>query len=626
MIWNTSYSFPDAGKSLYNKIKTKNKPYNDICNGLISILSRDCIDELFSILKLEESVFSKEEVVSRYLGALCLSFILLSNLEKKHSIQNVLYWFCQKKLNISANVQQEIEQFFIIEFVDVRDIDESTIHFLPYILEPFEPLSRSDIEKSSEAKLLKKKRKKLGVFYTPSDISKFMCDYVTTEDIMTPNEKTFYDPCCGTGIFLLGLLNELAKQQEGISYFELAKQHLFGNDKCNLSVELCVLVIFTVCSYHENGNIVPFKFINRIKRNFTNLDAYDLTIDSSKQYSAIIINPPYIKVKNYKQRSFIGYKGDSIPFELICIDIIDKKLKDKGKAIIITPLSVSYSHTKPYTHIRNYIHNSSAEWEFYFYDRQPHALFGEGVKTRNSIIACKKTEFKSLKTTRLLRWRSFNRQSCWDRNPLNISNYDIINGIPKVENEFELELITSFNKVNLDKDMIRFDKSSYEDLNNSEGITISNTAYNFINCFLKLPDDKNSSIVYSSSPLHHLKVTGTKKFELYALLSSTTFFLNWFWNCDGFHLTKSFLENNSILKLNFSLEERTSLQLLGEMLWEDRKKNYKYTINASKTTVSFGDVFSKTEDIDKLILNHLGIFRANSIEKLTDSYKNIVID
>ena len=52
---------------------------------------------------------------------------------------------------------------------------------------------------------------------------------------------------------------------------------------------------------------------------------------------------------------------------------------------MVVPLSLGCSRRTQLTALRRAIAASGGRWRFAFFDREPHALFGEDVKTRNTI-------------------------------------------------------------------------------------------------------------------------------------------------------------------------------------------------------------------------------------------------
>src|SRR5690606_10623571 len=53
---------------------------------------------------------------------------------------------------------------------------------------------------------------------------------------------------------------------------------------------------------------------------------------------------------------------------------------------MVVPLSLAYSSRAQMSATRRAIMRSGGRWRFAFFDREPHALFGEEVKTRNTIV------------------------------------------------------------------------------------------------------------------------------------------------------------------------------------------------------------------------------------------------
>ena len=53
---------------------------------------------------------------------------------------------------------------------------------------------------------------------------------------------------------------------------------------------------------------------------------------------------------------------------------------------MVVPLSLAYSSREQMVAIRRAIMGSGGRWRFAFFDREPHALFGEEVKVRNAIV------------------------------------------------------------------------------------------------------------------------------------------------------------------------------------------------------------------------------------------------
>jgi hypothetical protein len=53
---------------------------------------------------------------------------------------------------------------------------------------------------------------------------------------------------------------------------------------------------------------------------------------------------------------------------------------------MVVPLSLACNESAQYQACRARIASAPGHWRFAFFDREPHALFGEDVKTRNVIV------------------------------------------------------------------------------------------------------------------------------------------------------------------------------------------------------------------------------------------------
>src|SRR5439155_15806322 len=58
----------------------------------------------------------------------------------------------------------------------------------------------------------------------------------------------------------------------------------------------------------------------------------------------------------------------------------------RSSASLVTPLSIAFHRGSQYEGCRYGMYWGGGKWQFAFFDREPHALFGEEVKTRNAIL------------------------------------------------------------------------------------------------------------------------------------------------------------------------------------------------------------------------------------------------
>src|SRR5690606_24995846 len=128
--------------------------------------------------------------------------------------------------------------------------------------------------------------------------------------------------------------------------------------------------------------------------------------------------------------------------------------KDDGGGSMVVPLSLTSNSELLYNHIRNKIQNTNGLFEFWNFDRTPDSLFGDDVKTRNTILVHTKntsTENDSvIFSTYLHRWSSRNRCSLFNsmlKTKID-SKTDISIGIPKVGDTIGANILVQLNEKN----------------------------------------------------------------------------------------------------------------------------------------------------------------------------------
>ncbi len=172
-------------------------------------------------------------------------------------------------------------------------------------LEILSKLDKSDLEKIGEEyenQLSNAYRNKEGVYYTPKDIVEDLLNI--TEDI---SEKTFCDPCCGSGNFLIKAL-ELGFKPENI----------YGFDLDPVAVEIAQKRFKEKTGYSSE----------KIKCQ----DFLELSLqEHNKKYDYIYTNPPWGKKieKNQKQKYATyynaGVSNDTCAlFFFACLSVLEK--------------------------------------------------------------------------------------------------------------------------------------------------------------------------------------------------------------------------------------------------------------------------------------------------------------
>jgi hypothetical protein len=172
-------------------------------------------------------------------------------------------------------------------------------------------------------------RKEMGIYYTPREIVKHMCReslfyylvsklegkvsvdllkrFVWCGDVLGVKgyeeeigrllaEVRVCDPSCGTGIFLVGVLDEVVKLRwlvSGVSVYE-SKRHaiensLYGIDIDGVAIEVCKLRLWF--SLVEGGDVIP---LQRLRFNVIQGDALIKgVVEVDGGFDIVIGNPPY---------------------------------------------------------------------------------------------------------------------------------------------------------------------------------------------------------------------------------------------------------------------------------------------------------------------------------------------
>ena len=160
-----------------------------------------------------------------------------------------------------------------------------------------------------ENSLSKSYRNKEGVYYTPEKICIEMFS-----DIPTPqNHKTFCDPCCGSGNFIMAAI------KHGFN-----PENIFGFDVDPVAVELTKQRIYLETGY-ASENIICADFLKN---------------DNCMKFDAILTNPPWGKKISKDEKKKLGqlYKaGKSVDSCSLFLFACLKSLKTGGYISLLMP-------------------------------------------------------------------------------------------------------------------------------------------------------------------------------------------------------------------------------------------------------------------------------------------------
>jgi hypothetical protein len=134
-------------------------------------------------------------------------------------------------------------------------------------------------------------------------------------------------------------------------------------------------------------------------------------------------------------------------------------------------------------------------------------------------------------------------------------------------------------------------------------VFVASTAYNFLNVFFRPPGNLKNLDKLSENSVHAIDLGSCEDALLaYSLLSSRTAF--WLWHVfgDGFHVTRTNLENLPLVLSLFDLEARKQLASIGSAMWEKARAHPLVSYNRGRTSLAFPNPGpSLQRDVDVLI-------------------------
>lgn len=596
-------------------------------------------------------------------------------LQKIPSIEDALSWFLADSDFTNEMIFTKEDALLLRQADKILENVEPSLDFLdllPYMLEPHGHVTRGQLERNPSSGSIREKKRSSGVFYTPSDVVLFMIQSLIEGK---RSYGKWLDPACGTGAFLREILEvylEDNPEKNGIAFCE---EHLFGMDISTLATESCTFVLLGMCAYQgELKTESPYSAWHRIKSNIVPCDSMlvkrrkKLPTESNKiqnkqlnlhflehdygkrsgqlnqtdkipfeqlfpgipcGFDHVIMNPPYANITmSSPYKTWHSYsdlkKGSKINTSLAFVEMMSNFIAKNGNSAAVLPLSVGVSTRKQYKKCREYIVNSGGSWEFLFFDRQPQSLFGEDIKTRNTILLhYHHSNDTELKTSGLIKWTNGQRRNIFNRTRLvKIAAKSISDFVPKLRTSLELELYSRLKKTTQipsfsPSRIRRVPLTSIDNYTKNSIFFVGSTAYNFLNCFFSIPTNNEKDRSLSESPVTLLEFeTEEKALAAFTLTASRLSFWLWHVEGDGFHVTNNFFKNLPIWNLSLSEVEIKQLADIGRKGWFCARKSAVPAVNSGKLTYSFHCPFNTTASIEAemIILTNLKIESGFSAE------------
>jgi hypothetical protein len=512
---------------------------------------------------------------------------------------------------------------------------------LPYLLDTYGRTGRLDVMRDAGKSDQRAARKAVGSFYTPEDVANFMVQSIApsaSED----DGGTWFDPACGSGVFLLAALR-LQRGLSGAERREYACNRLSG---CDISAQACDFAAFALLAElgKDDHPAMPVATWSSIRKSLLALDSTRLAAQGraalSKRLSLapgpirLICNPPYVGGIGERISLADGYETRSLylPFIEMAWSLASGP---DDTAVLVVPLALAANRSGDHRRTRNAIAAGGGYWTMLFFDRQPHALFGEDAKTRATIAIKRPGPTPAeIRTSGLLKWTSRQRGSIMtEARAVDLGRAPIGRLIPKLASTAEVELYNALGSFALPTtprpplSMAAADDIVGTSLSND--VFVGGTAYNFLNIFRNYPDRLSWRGELSASGIHRIRChVAEEADQVTALLASRCAFWLWHVECDGFHVPGWFLAESTLLNVDFDADQRARLGELGRHIWDGLQEDVLCSDNRGKLTFAFRPTAVSTEraKVDDLIIERLGLGPTIAIALTEFEQRTISID
>ncbi len=627
------YSRPSAGKTMLGLLKKYGIELHKAHLLLIEEFERnykitgtEWVDNMLFFKRYECSTkILERERNSLICSSLILNWIcgrILNQISFNSNLLDAEMWFdgSLKESRYSNFISPDCQKLVIgflkkINFSELLDV-------LPYLAEVFETGNETPDEKGVQ----RRKKKTNGIYYTPTDVIDFIVSH--TIDIrkesgdLIKNAK-WYDPALGTGSFLLGVLRYYSSlktfsgNDREVDFFE---RNLYGTDVSPHALLSATYIIATSCLKKSTGgnlkqvakiigNNLALIDATRFLGNSNLSDAFPTIENEGVDF--IISNPPYSRKQQPQLNLFENglantmRSSEELYPEFVKMLLELPKKENCGGGMVV-PLSIVASSKDIFKTLRRNIQNKKGVMEFWNFDRTPDSLFGDDVKTRNTIFFFNTSnaflERSIVGSTYLHRWNSRKRKRLFDTISITELNegLDIADGVPKVGDSIGVDILTKIKQTNSGNLTELLQVSQH----NSEILT-KPTAYNWLPIELNIADDQSqlqgkirwgTKSKYYSAP------------AIYAVLNSRLTYWLWRVFSDGFHLTNQFIYNLPFGKQFVENIDELKLSKLGLKLWNEAKEEPILTKNAGIESISYCPLRSVDvlNEIDQIVLGFFG--------------------
>ncbi len=549
------------------------------------------------------------------------------------------------------------------------------LELLPYVLDPHGPGSRLSVQRDARTRSARDRKRTEGVYYTPVDVADFMVRGCLEEFAEGDSPPAILDPACGTAVFLRAALAALKSGWPDRDTRWLAEQHLFGTDIDPWALDAAAFVLLADC-LDDGGSDdgLPLLLWHRLRLNLACVDAlrldpadrdihtepdctggivgapssvadeesvFDERVPLSWLFSSmpaagvvVVGNPPYSSVGERRdlhtlRRTFssLGARGSAASeiYPLFVEQMVRLAVGEPTAGTLVLPMSLASNVGSQFVNIRSLIGKTPGRWRFAFFDREPHALFGEDVKTRNSIVFWHRDGKKcgtEIESGPLRRWRSDSRAAMFAAIRFTPVTGPVRSRIPKIDGACQaraFELLAA-RWERLDHTCANICRMPLAGvlMHDDEAVFVGATAYNFLNVFLKPPPRVlDAAPALSEHPLHVMRFPNREDAAAaFALLSSHLAYWWWHSTQDGFHVTGRFLAGLPFGRDALSGAPRAALADCGERLWSLMRAAPVISLNRGRSSLAYSPNGFDEErgEIDRILVGLAGFEPAFTIE------------
>ncbi len=667
---SSDYGSPSFRASLASKTENRGAPVRKAVhileNGFPSEYGCTATTESLANLSSKTSSLSRDSTPARVAWHLVSIWILAKNRAAHHEsvgLREATAWFfgdLRRAPAVFTTCLSKTPIDRVNKILNEICFDDEFQKLLPYILEEHGPGSRASVLKDPLTAEARSTKRASGVFYTPADVADYIVTKTRSDYVGDLASAKTLDPACGTGVFLLAMLRTAtAEPKSCLSKFDYIINHLYGMDISPHALDSAGFLLTRECLSEINEmGMVPYEAWRAIRNNVVEADALrisaaavedgpagldlfstpslllsDLFPRAPEGFEFIVGNPPYASLPKGFQAlcgsQFASLRGSNpgsrVNIFTLFIEMMWKFSRfDASVSALVTPLSIAYHRGIQYESCRQEMSRRGGRWQFAFFDREPHGLFGEEVKTRNAIIfrtvvpnGSRRLCTARVETGRLRKWTSRKRSTLFqDINYTPLGRFDITNGIPKLDG---VAMARAFLTLSRREDrFVEFPISVgtcklvnvlTDHLDNT--VFVGGTAYNFLNVYhsIRLNPFEDASRL-SNSSVHYFRFGQCRESDAaFAVLCSRLVF--WLWHVlgDGFHVPGWFFERIPFARTSLSHQDIDALSEIGAHMWIQIQKSRFVSVNGGKLTIGFRPLSCQIERdaIDCILARAVGL-------------------